>query len=128
MKNLIPKAFIQDVVVRTDIVTVIGTRVELKKHGHTHVACCPFHAEKTPSFSVSQSKQFYYCFGCGAHGNAIGFLMAYDHLSFVDSIEDLPTQLGMPIPIEATDTETVQYDGLYTLLYNAQVLYEKQLK
>ncbi|MCX7126194.1 MAG: DNA primase [Gammaproteobacteria bacterium] len=128
MKNLIPKSFIQDVVARTDIVTVIGTRIELKKHGHTHTACCPFHSEKTPSFSVSQSKQFYYCFGCGAHGNAIGFLMEYDHLSFVDAVTDLANQLGMQVPLEAGTAETSQNDGLYTLLYNAQALYEKELK
>lgn len=128
MKTRIPKSFIQDVVARTDIVTIIQSRIELKKRGHTHVACCPFHTEKTPSFSVSQPKQFYYCFGCGAHGNAISFLMAYDHLSFVDAVADLASQLGMPILIETNDTETAQNDVLYTLLYNAQVLYEKQLK
>ena len=128
MKNRIPKPFIQDVVARTDIVAIIQSRIDLKKRGHTHVACCPFHAEKTPSFSVSQSKQFYYCFGCGAHGNAIGFLMEYDHLSFVDAVTDLATQLGMNIPLEANDPEAAQHDVLYTLLYNVQVLYEKQLK
>ncbi|EKD77123.1 MAG: DNA primase, partial [uncultured bacterium] len=128
MKNRIPKAFIQDVVARTDIVAIIQSRVELKKRGHTYTACCPFHAEKTPSFTVSQSKQFYYCFGCGAHGNAIGFLMEYDHLSFVDAITDLAQQLGMVIPLEANDAETANYDVLYTQLYNAQTLYEKELK
>lgn len=128
MKNLIPKSFIQDVVARTDIVAVIGTRIELKKHGATHTACCPFHSEKTPSFSVSQSKQFYYCFGCGAHGNAIGFLIEYDHLSFVDAVTDLANQLGLVVPLEAGNSETSQNDVLYTLLYNAQVLYEKELK
>src|SRR3990167_6794582 len=128
MQTRIPKPFIQDVVARTDIVAIIQSRIELKKRGHTHVACCPFHAEKTPSFTVSQSKQFYYCFGCGAHGNVIGFLMEYDHSSFVDAVTDLATQLGMPIPLEANDANTAQNDILYTLLYNAQVLYEKQLK
>src|SRR3990167_6370256 len=128
MQTRIPKPFIQDVVARTDIVAIIQSRIELKKRGHTHVACCPFHAEKTPSFTVSQSKQFYYCFGCGAHGNVIGFLMEYDPSSFVDAVTDLATQLGMPIPLEANDANTAQNDILYTLLYNAQVLYEKQLK
>ncbi|MCX7120832.1 MAG: DNA primase [Gammaproteobacteria bacterium] len=128
MKNLIPKSFIQDVVARTDIVGVIGARIELKKHGHTHTACCPFHSEKTPSFSVSQSKQFYYCFGCGAHGNVIGFLLEYDHLSFVDAITDLANQLGLQVPIEAGSAETSQNEALYTVLHHAQVLYEKELK
>lgn len=128
MKTRIPKSFIQDIVARTDIVSIIQSRIDLKKRGHTHVACCPFHSEKTPSFTVSQPKQFYYCFGCGAHGNVIGFLMAYDHSSFIDAITDLATQLGMPIPQEANDTETAQHDVLYTLLYKAQALYEKQLK
>src|SRR3990167_6403374 len=128
MKSRIPKNFIQDVVARTDIVAIVGSRVELKKRGDSNTACCPFHAEKTPSFSVSQSKQFYYCFGCGAHGNAIGFLMEYDHLSFVDAVTDLAQQLGMTIPVEANDAETENYEILYTQLYNAQTLYEKELK
>lgn len=128
MKNKIPKPFIQDVVARTDIVSIIASRIELKKRGHTHTACCPFHSEKTPSFTVSQSKQFYYCFGCGAHGNAIGFLMAYDHLSFVDAITDLAQALGMTIPLEANDTHHQDNEILYTLLYQAQTWYEKELK
>ncbi len=128
MKNRIPKNFIQEVVARTDIVAIIAARVELKKRGHTNIACCPFHSEKTPSFTVSQSKQFYYCFGCGAHGNAIGFLMEYDHLSFVDAVSDLANQLGMPIPLDASDSATDNHDHLYTLLYNAQTLYEQALK
>lgn len=128
MKSLIPKSFIQDVVARTDIVAVIQARIALKKHGNSHTACCPFHAEKTPSFSVSQTKQFYYCFGCGAHGNVIGFLMDYDHLSFVDAVTDLASQLGMPIPLEASNADNIQHEALYTVLYNAQVLYEQELK
>jgi DNA primase len=128
MKSRIPKSFIQDVISRTDIVTIIQSRVDLKKRGHTHVACCPFHTEKSPSFSVSQAKQFYYCFGCGAHGNAIGFLMAYDHLSFVDAVTDLAQHLGMPIPREADDDNTENHDALYTMMYNAQKTYEQALK
>lgn len=128
MKSRIPKSFIQEVVARTDIVTIIQSRVDLKKRGHTHVACCPFHTEKSPSFSVSQAKQFYYCFGCGAHGNAIGFLMAYDHLSFVDAVTDLAQHLGMPIPREADDDNAENHDALYTMMYNAQKAYEQALK
>src|SRR3990167_2652794 len=127
MKQLIPKSFIQDIIARTDIISIIESRIELKKRGHTHIAYCPFHAEKTPSFTVSQTKQFYYCFGCGAHGNAIGFLMEYDHLSFIDAVTDLAQQLGMTIPLEANDNNAENHDALYTQLYNAQVLYEKEL-
>lgn len=128
MKNLIPKSFIQDVVSRTDIISVIQSRIELKKRGGTHTACCPFHNEKTPSFSVSHAKQFYYCFGCGAHGNAIGFLMEYDHLSFVDAVTDLANQLGMTVPVEASELASENHDNLYALLKSAQTLYESELK
>lgn len=128
MKNHIPKAFIQDVVARSDIVSVIASRIELKKRGHTHTACCPFHSEKTPSFTVSQTKQFYYCFGCGAHGNVIGFLMEYDHLSFIDAITDLAQQLGMTVPLESADANNDNHDALYTQLFNAQKCYENALK
>ena len=78
MAGLIPQSFIDDLLARVDIVDVIDRRVRLKKSGRNYMACCPFHEEKTPSFSVSQEKQFYHCFGCGAGGNAIGFLMAYE--------------------------------------------------
>ena len=128
MKNRIPKTFIQDVVARTDIVSIIASRIELKKRGNTHTACCPFHAEKTPSFSVSQSKQFYYCFGCGAHGNAIGFLMEYDHLSFIDAVTDLAQQLGMTVPLETDNADSENHHHLYTQLYQAQKCYEQALK
>ena len=128
MKNHIPKSFIQDLVARTDIVSVIQSRIELKKRGNTHTACCPFHAEKTPSFTISQTKQFYYCFGCGAHGNVIGFLMEYDHLTFVDAITDLAQQLGLSIPVEAASADTAQFDTFYQLLHDAQTLYQAELK
>lgn len=124
----IPQSFIQDVVARTDIVGVIQSRIDLKKRGNTHVACCPFHNEKTPSFTVSQVKQFYYCFGCGAHGNVIGFLMEYDHLPFVEAITDLAHQLGLTIPVEKNDDRAAEFDVLYRLLYDAQTQYENELK
>ncbi|MBA2492515.1 MAG: DNA primase, partial [Gammaproteobacteria bacterium] len=76
----IPQQFIDDLLARTDIVDVIETYVPLKKKGREHVACCPFHTEKTPSFTVSPDKQFYHCFGCGAHGTVLGFLLDYEHL------------------------------------------------
>ncbi len=127
MKNHIPKAFIQDVVARTDIVSIIGARIELKKRGNTHTSCCPFHSEKTPSFTVSQNKQFYYCFGCGAHGNVIGFLMEYDRLSFLDAVTDLAKQLGLDIPIEENNIEAAQHNILFNLMEQAQKYFQKEL-
>src|SRR3990167_10702872 len=128
MQHRIPKTFIQNVTTRTDIVILIQSRLELKKRGDTYTACCPFHNEKTPSFSVSQSKQFYYCFGCGAHGDAIGFLMQYAHLSFVEALEALAQPLGLQVPREENDTPATDYDPLFTALHNAQLHYEAQLK
>jgi DNA primase catalytic core len=94
MSGRIPQSFIDDLLARVDIVEVIDSRVPLKKAGRDYTACCPFHSEKTPSFSVSQTKQFYHCFGCGAHGSAIGFLMEYEHLEFVEAIEELARGLA----------------------------------
>jgi DNA primase len=89
MSGLIPQDFIDDLIARADIVEVVGRRVQLKKAGREFKACCPFHDEKSPSFTVSPGKGFYHCFGCGAHGTAIGFLMEFDHMSFVEAIESL---------------------------------------
>ena len=95
---MIPDSFIQELLNRVDIVDLIDGYVRLKKAGANFVACCPFHNEKTPSFSVSPGKQFYHCFGCGAHGTAIGFLMEYSGLSFVDAVKELAARVGMPVP------------------------------
>lgn len=100
MKGTIPRSFIDDLIARTDIVDLINQRVKLKKAGRDYQACCPFHHEKTPSFSVSQSKQFYHCFGCGAHGNVISFLMEYDKLEFPEAIEELAAMQGLEVPRE----------------------------
>ncbi|MDD0823423.1 DNA primase [Mannheimia sp. AT1] len=100
MKGMIPRSFIDDLIARTDIVEVINSRVKLKKAGRDYQACCPFHHEKTPSFSVSQSKQFYHCFGCGVHGNVISFLMDYDKLEFPEAIEELAAMHGLEVPRE----------------------------
>ena len=89
MAGKIPRSFIDDLLARTDIVDLIDSKVGLKKAGKDYQACCPFHNEKSPSFTVSQDKQFYHCFGCGANGNAISFVMEYDKLEFVDAIEEL---------------------------------------
>jgi DNA primase len=101
MAGRIPQFFIDELIARVDIVEVIGSRVQLKKAGREFKACCPFHGEKTPSFTVSPDKQFYHCFGCGAHGTAIGFLMEHDRLSFVEAVEELAARLGLEVPREA---------------------------
>ena len=100
MAGLIPQGFIDDLLNRTDIVEVVGARVKLKKAGKNWMACCPFHNEKTPSFSVSPDKQFYYCFGCGAGGNALGFIMDHDNLEFPEAVEELAKRAGVEVPRE----------------------------
>ncbi|MGZ8957804.1 MAG: CHC2 zinc finger domain-containing protein, partial [Methylosarcina sp.] len=97
----IPRAFIDDLLARVDLVDLIGAYVPLKKTGANYVARCPFHTEKTPSFSVSRNKQFYHCFGCGVSGNAISFLMDFNHLDFVEAVEDLGNFAGLEVPREA---------------------------
>jgi DNA primase len=101
MAGKIPGKFIDELLARIDIVDVIDARVPLKKAGKDYKACCPFHDEKTPSFTVSQTKQFYHCFGCGAHGSAIGFLMDYEHMSFPEAVEDLARRAGIEVPRDA---------------------------
>src|SRR3989344_6119677 len=101
MAGRIPKQFIDELLTRADIVDVIDARGPLRKAGKDYKACCPFHEEKTPSFTVSADKQFYHCFGCGAHGSAIGFLMDYEHMSFVEAVEDLAARAGLTVPKEA---------------------------
>ena len=100
MAGLIPQSFIDDLLNRSDIVEVIGARIQLKKAGKNYTARCPFHNEKTPSFSVSPDKQFYYCFGCGAGGNALGFIMDHDHLEFPQAVEELAKRAGLEVPHE----------------------------
>ena len=94
MPGAIPQHFIDELLSRADIVDIIGRRVPLKKAGREFQACCPFHNEKTPSFTVSPTKQFYHCFGCGAHGSALSFMMEYDRLSFPEAVEELATIHG----------------------------------
>lgn len=112
----IPDAFIDDLLARTDIVEVIGQRVPLKKQGREYAARCPFHDERSPSFTVSPTKQFYHCFGCGAHGTAISFLMNYDRMEFLDAVEELARRAGMEVP---RDTQQRGRDGEVQDLYNA---------
>ncbi|MDZ7661710.1 DNA primase [Thiohalophilus sp.] len=131
---LIPQSFIDELMSRIDIVDVIDARVPLKKAGHEYKACCPFHNEKTPSFTVSQNKQFYHCFGCGAHGTAIGFLMEYEHLAFPEAVEELARNAGMNVPYEggrstAQDRQASRdTDDLYALMQQADDYYRQQLR
>ena len=100
MAGRIPQGFIDELLIRADIVEVIDARVPLTKGGKDFKARCPFHDEKTPSFTVSPDKQFYHCFGCQANGNAIGFLMEYEHMSFPEAVEELANHVGIPVPKE----------------------------
>jgi len=113
---MIPQDFIDDLIARADIVEVLGRRIQLKKAGREFKACCPFHDEKTPSFTVSPSKGFYHCFGCGAHGTAIGFLMDFDHMSFVEAIENLAGMMGVDVPKDESDRPARRYDELFSLM------------
>lgn len=123
----IPQSFIRDLVDRTDIIDIVRTRVDLKKKGQNHHARCPFHEEKTPSFTVSENKQFYYCFGCGAHGNAIDFLMNYDRMEFREAIEYLATQQGVDIPEVEGYKPDRSYDALFPVMQRAAKFYRQQL-
>jgi len=128
MGGLIPDSFIEELLGRVDIVEVVERRVPLKKAGREFQACCPFHDEKTPSFTVSPQKQFYHCFGCGAHGSAIGFMMNYEGLEFVDAVEELARMAGLQVPREATAAAARPSAGLYELLAEAAAWYQAQLK
>ena len=128
---MIPKSFIQDLLNRLDIVEVVERYVPLKKAGANFVACCPFHNEKSPSFTVSQSKQFYHCFGCGAHGTAIGFVMEHAGLGFVNAIEDLARGIGLEVPNErpvAGESHQKIAPDLYEVMQTATRYYREQLK
>jgi DNA primase len=134
---MIPQNFIQDLLHRVDIVDVIDRHVKLKRAGANYVACCPFHSEKSPSFTVSQTKQFYHCFGCGAHGTAVGFLMEYSGLGFVDAVKELAQGVGMTVPeIRAERGDTAQRprnegeDGedLYGVMLTAAHFFRNALK
>jgi DNA primase len=127
--GLIPQTFIDELIARADIAEIIGARVPLKKSGREYKACCPFHGEKTPSFWVSPEKQFYHCFGCGAHGTVLGFLMNYDRLSFPEAIEDLATRLGLEVPREGGDNAGPRRvdDEAYDLMSKVSRFYMEQL-
>ncbi|HEU4773837.1 MAG TPA: CHC2 zinc finger domain-containing protein, partial [Lysobacter sp.] len=124
----IPDAFIDDLLARADLVELIGARVPLKRQGKEYAACCPFHDERSPSFTVSPAKQFYHCFGCGAHGTAISFLMNYDRLEFLDAIDELAKQTGMEVPRD-TVQRNANPDGqaLFDAMTAASAFFQKQL-
>jgi len=128
MAGRIPQAFIDDLLERTDLVELIQRHVPLKKSGSEFSACCPFHAEKTPSFYVSPQKQFYHCFGCGAHGTAISFLMEYENLSFPEAIEQLADWAGLEVPRESAGFEAEPVTPLLEALETASRFYIEQLK
>ncbi|QHM93324.1 DNA primase [Kosakonia sacchari] len=131
MAGRIPRVFINDLLARTDIVDLIDARVKLKKQGKNYHACCPFHNEKTPSFTVNGEKQFYHCFGCGAHGNALDFLMNYDKLEFVESVEELAAMHNLDVPFEAGSgpslIERHQRQTLYQLMDGLNAFYQQSL-
>ncbi|MHC0519582.1 DNA primase [Vibrio harveyi] len=139
MAGHIPRSFIDDLLARLDIVDIIDARVKLKKKGKNYGACCPFHNEKTPSFSVSQEKQFYHCFGCGVHGNAIDFIMEFERLDFVEAIEELASYLGLDVPREQRSGGGGQFSSgpqasssekrsLYDIMGSIAQFYRNQLK
>jgi len=130
MAGLIPQQFIDDLLDRTDIIEIIDGRVALRKSGQNYSGLCPFHNEKSPSFTVSQTKQFYHCFGCGAHGNAIGFLMEFDRMEFPQAVESLARQAGVEVPVErnANPEKKKQQDSLYDQLEKAQLHFSLQLR
>ena len=138
MAGMIPRQFIDDLLARADIVELIDSRVPLKKAGKNYQACCPFHTEKSPSFSVSQDKQFYHCFGCGEHGNAISFLMEFDRLEFPDAVEELASHYNMTVPREQINRTPaqqkqdqkayIQKQDDYELMAQISRFYQQQLK
>jgi DNA primase len=128
---MIPQSFIQELLGRVDIVDVVDRHVKLKRAGANYVACCPFHSEKSPSFTVSPTKQFYHCFGCGAHGTAVGFLIEYSGLGFVEAVKELSQSVGLKVPeirSETAQRRAQEGDDLYSVLLKAAQYYRSQLK
>src|SRR3569623_1823360 len=129
MAGRIPQQFIVDLMSRIDIVELIDARVPLRKAGQNYSARCPFHDEKSPSFTVSPAKQFYHCFGCGAHGTAIGFLMAYDHLNFIEAVQELAEKAGLTVPHSgAQESHAPPTTAQNALLERATQFFRHQLR
>ena len=129
---MIPDSFIEDLLARVDIVDLVDSYVPLKKSGANYAACCPFHSEKSPSFTVSPTKQFYHCFGCGAHGTAIGFVMEYQGVGFIDAVKELASRAGMQVPESEgrgfSDEKPGQTRTLIDVMARAAQYYKDQLK
>tara|TARA_B110000263_G_C15305224_1_gene509987 strand:+ start:1571 stop:3352 length:1782 start_codon:yes stop_codon:yes gene_type:complete len=128
MSGLIPQHFIDDLIARVDIIEVLGNRIQLKKAGKEFKSVCPFHDDSNPSLTISPAKGFYHCFSCGAHGTAVGFLMNYEHLSFVEAIESLASSLGVEIPYEKNQQPIKKNNNLFDLLEKIQAHYQLELK
>jgi DNA primase len=128
MSRRIPQAFIHELIARADLLDVIGARVALKKAGSNYKGLCPFHDEKTPSFSVSPDKGFFHCFGCGAHGNAIDFVMTYENRSFPEAVEALADMLRLEVPVEGRDEAQPESYGLFEVLREADQIYRRSLR
>src|SRR5476649_1218003 len=127
MTGRIPESFLDELVSRSDIVEIISARVPLKKAGREYKACCPFHNEKSPSFSVSADKQFYHCFGCGAHGTVIGFLMQYEKMEFLDAVADLAQRAGLTLPRETLRTGETGGADLHQVMARVARFFEQNL-
>jgi len=128
MSGLIPQLFLDELLHRMDLVELIDGYVPLKKRGNSYIACCPFHSEKTPSFNVVAKKQFYHCFGCGASGNAISFVMNYLNQGFTDAVETIAARLGMQVPRDSQSEKTQETLSLYQLMAQVSQYYQQTLK
>ena len=129
MAGLIPQSFINDLIDRADIVDVVGSRVTLKKSGKNYSGLCPFHDEKSPSFSVSPDKQFFHCFGCQESGSALTFLMKYERMEFVEAVEALAKDLGLTVPREKSNRNYVEVDQrIFQSLEQAERVYKQELR
>ena len=128
MSGLIPQSFIDELIARSEIVELVENYIPLKKRGNSYLACCPFHNEKSPSFNVIAKKQFYHCFGCGASGNVISFIMQYLNQDFVEAIETLATRAGMQVPNEKRNASSQHMVSLYQTLEKVNAYYQQQLK
>ncbi|MBE9562616.1 MAG: DNA primase, partial [Proteobacteria bacterium] len=126
----IPRYFIDELMAKVDIVDLVNSYISLRKTGQNYTACCPFHTEKTPSFTVSHEKQFYYCFGCGASGSAIGFLMNYARLEFVEAVQELAARVGVEVVYEQTDFSPPDnsINDLYKIMEQVAKYYRQQLR
>ena len=128
MSGLIPQHFIDDLIARADIVDVLSKRIDLKKAGKEFKAVCPFHNDKNPSLTISPLKGFYHCFSCGAHGTALGFLMEYENLNFVEAVESLASELGVEVPYENKGSPIKKNDDLFLLMDTIQKKFQNNLK